>query len=82
MNRKESELKKHADNFRDYQRAIEPIVKAKTDFYMISMPTITIHKDGTVEQKYNFTAEQEESLRLIDENIKYIAKQFGFNSQE
>jgi hypothetical protein len=45
---------------------------AKTLIYSLAMPNLIVHPDGNVEHKYNFTPEQEETLRLVDEMIEHI----------
>ena len=56
----------------DYLDAIKPFIDAKTLIYSLAMPNLIVHPDGNVEHKYNFTSEQEETLRLVDEMIEHI----------
>jgi len=60
-----------------YNRAVAPLLDMKLKLYRITIPKILIHTDGTIEQVFNFTADQKELLRLIDESIAQIAECFG-----
>lgn len=57
---------------RDFLKEIEPFLKLKTEIYSITLPRITVYRDGRVETQYLFSERQREILDMCDEMIEAI----------
>jgi hypothetical protein len=56
-----------AEEHRAFLTELEPIVKARTFVYSMSMPRILVHADGRVERHYQFSPEAQKTLDLCAE---------------
>lgn len=63
---------------REYLEATKPMNDVKVAIYSRTVPDTIIHPNGEFEHRYNFTPEQQETLRLADEAIEAVkARIFG-----
>ena len=66
---------------REYIQAIKPYTDMMHAIYSVVMPKIMVHTDGRVEYHHDFTDEQKETLRLIDEGIAQVQRRMGLTPQ-
>jgi len=62
---------------REYINAIKPYLDMKYRVYCVTLPKTTINPDGKIEHEYDFTDEQKETLRLVDEGIEMVKRRLG-----
>jgi hypothetical protein len=59
---------------RAYIEGITPFVMAKARLMELKVPSYTLLPDGTLQVNYNFTPNETETMRLLDEAIEYVRK--------
>lgn len=67
---------KVAELHREYMRAIQPLIKMKSDIYAMNLPVMIIEPDGNMRSEYRFNEGQVMALESIDAAIKETKKSF------
>lgn len=72
----------HHLRYSGFREAIQPFLRAKSEFYWCKIPKLILHSDGRLEQIYVLNEVEKQLLAEVEEAILGVARSFGLTPPE